>query len=238
MRIDPGWHGIFLYSTGADAARRSTIDHYHCIKRNCAGSDGAVVDGLVRSRTAQPTTAASSRTLADSITTQGDFVFIQQFLCSGTWVKHGHFQRQVFQLKQDHCLKCWMMLSSLLVLKWFSQNSLAGFGMSFPPTKKHTPLQRKSYHKGYKGQTKKITPSTTNNQTTTNQPTKKHKKRRKKTSELLEIRRLDHFFNAVAGPTSSLPSLELLLAFASAAAEAVATASSTEEGNMPVELQR
>lgn len=53
MRIDPGWHdGMEYSSTGSDAARRSTIDHYHCIKRNSAGSDGAVVDGLVRSRTA------------------------------------------------------------------------------------------------------------------------------------------------------------------------------------------
>eukprot|EP00434_Breviolum_minutum_P018721 symbB.v1.2.016521.t1/scaffold1256.1/size241426/9 len=39
-------------TSGSDAARRSTIDRYHCIKRDCAGSDGAVVDGLVRSRTA------------------------------------------------------------------------------------------------------------------------------------------------------------------------------------------
>ena len=67
------------------------------------------------------------------------------------------------------------------------------------------------------------------------QPTKQNKK---SIAEHVEIRRLDHFFNAVAGPTSSLPSLELLLAFASAVAEAVATASGTEEQSMPVELQR
>lgn len=91
MRIDPGWHvGMESSSTGSDAARRSTIDHYHCIKRNSAGSDGAVVDGLVRSRTAQPTTASSSRTLADNDTGQKFetwcFCAIAAF-CSGTWVK-------------------------------------------------------------------------------------------------------------------------------------------------------
>ena len=42
----------YFSSTGVDAARRATIDHYHCIKRNGAWSDGAVVDSLVWSRTA------------------------------------------------------------------------------------------------------------------------------------------------------------------------------------------
>ncbi len=73
-----------------------------------------------------------------------------------------------------------------------------------------------------------------------NQPTTHNQRKhlKKYPSEHVEIRRLDHFFNAVAGPTSSLPSLELLLAFASAVAEAVATAGMEGSQSMPVELQR